>query len=895
MMSLFLLCTLSASAALQFRTVPANMGIFSIIDETTFRFEPYSNFELESMVWYSQEPNDASGSISTSVLTPTGNTYEAPSSSGVVIAYLTSPTSGSCGTQVTWEVTQSEGSSTYDVLTISGSGPMKDNYHPWGNYQTTIKTIVINEGVTTIGKYAFYQWYDAVTSVTIPSTVTTIRDYAFYSCKSLASVTFAEGSQLETIETSAFASCTSLASITIPSTVTTIGDIVFKSCESLASVAFAEGSQLKTIDKSAFICCTSLASMTIPCTVTTIGDGAFSNCISLASVTFAQDSQLEAIGDGTFYKCVSLASVIIPAKVTTIGKEAFYYCNALITFAAGSQLKAIGSKAFYGSNKNKLSYVSPLPATVKSIGDNAFYHYIGDHLYIIVPEGKELTVNGIPYSGTLTDDNKADLISYLFTNPSNRGSSNALTLAMTNNGTYSITTDEYCDAYYLGSDIINSARPEETVVLSWNPENIPAGKYVSGFTFNIEGLTATPNDENCDYTFIMPEHNVTVTSVISDQVEYTIDLTDEDETVQVIPEMVFTLLNSLNGYYCSVPDPDSGQFLWYMDLNLDGTPDLQLAVPIDGDEESDEDHAYDYTVRRLAGADAVTKNYHFSSDYAFHNKYNKIFVKLSESYEEEARPIVDLLFDDTYENTIPDDGTHSVVLFGRTLFRNGDWNTLCLPFTVDLTADDCPLKHEGVEARTLTSATISGSELNLTFSDPVQTLTAGTPYIIKWTSASQDIVSPVFLNVTINPTTQNIVTSNVDFKGTYSPITFEEEDRTLLFLGEENTLYYPQPTPDPDDEYRLICPCINSFRAYFQLKGITAGDVSGVRLFFGDSEATGISLIPSPSPARPLDACYQRDARKGEGSIYTLNGLKLQGKPTKKGLYIRNGRKVVVK
>jgi len=81
------------------------------------------------------------------------------------------------------------------------------------------------------------------------------------------------------------------------------------------------------------------------------------------------------------------------------------------------------------------------------------------------------------------------------------------------------------------------------------------------------------------------------------------------------------------------------------------------------------------------------------------------------------------------------------------------------------------------------------------------------------------------------------------------------------------------------------CGGINACRAYFHLNnGLTASDVANARLSFGeDSEAQGIeSLTPAPSP-------------KGEGSIYTLDGVKLDKMPTRKGVYIMNGRKVVVK
>ena len=93
-------------------------------------------------------------------------------------------------------------------------------------------------------------------------------------------------------------------------------------------------------------------------------------------------------------------------------------------------------------------------------------------------------------------------------------------------------------------------------------------------------------------------------------------------------------------------------------------------------------------------------------------------------------------------------------------------------------------------------------------------------------------------------------------------------------MGAENTLYWPQSGAS-----------IGACRAYFQLAdGITAADVSNARLFFGGEETQGIISVESG----------QSDIDSETGSWYTLNGMKVE-KPVRKGLYIHNGRKVVVK
>ncbi len=119
-----------------------------------------------------------------------------------------------------------------------------------------VTAVVVPESITTIG----YQLIGctSLTSITIHSGVTSIGDYAFYDCSNLESVTFAEGSQLTSIGSSAFRDCISLKSIEIPAGVTSIGSRAFESCRNLESLTFAEGSQLTSIGSSAFYYCSNL-------------------------------------------------------------------------------------------------------------------------------------------------------------------------------------------------------------------------------------------------------------------------------------------------------------------------------------------------------------------------------------------------------------------------------------------------------------------------------------------------------------------------------------------------------------------------------------------------------------------------------------------------------------
>jgi hypothetical protein len=677
------------------------------------------------------------------------------------------------GWEVTWELSKSTGSADYDVLTISGNGALRDYSsrvkRPWNNNRSTIKTLIIEEGVTSIGQKAFME-LSIISEITIPASVTNIRNDAFRECS------------------------------------------------------------------------------------------------SVQTLILAEDSKLTRIGASAFFRTSLESDITLPGSVTKIGEKAF---------------------------------------------DN----FNGEHLYIYVPEGKILTVNGKKYKGEI-GDNGADLISYLF-NGGNRSKGKALTLAMTSaDGFYDITTDGIAEAYYFeGTDRIERAREGETVVLSWGGWDVPEGQYVSGFTIKKKKggtIEATPNTDNTDYTFIMPADDVTVTTQTAPQEEFVLDLTEEEDDVVVITETQYMLMYTLLGY----TNYDVTLKSWLIDLNRDGKADLRMTAPIGENEESDDEFADEYTVRRLPGLADVAENYHFTFDYPVSYRYNRLFVKLNDSYQEAQQPKLAPL-EDKYDNGTTlsewagDGKKHDIFLTERTLYRDGDWNTLCLPFNVTLS--DSPLS--GGEAHSVTAASVSNKKLSLTFGEAVTELQAGVPYIIKWPAATENIVEPAFLGVTIpdmgitaadrqgddkdekmvakvaafyaskgydtEGRTDVKTDERVRFLGTYKQTTFEAEDMSILFFGASNKLYYPKSNVS-----------IGAQRAYFKL-----GDGDGLAhpltdftINFGDGETTALTLVNG-------------EERMVNSEVYDLQGRRVMkssllnsGKATlKKGLYIVNGKMVVIK
>ena len=361
-----------------------------------------------------------------------------------------------------------------NTLYITGTGKMT-NYSsftsvPWYDYLETITSVVIGDGVTSIGNNAF-RGCTGLTSVTIPNSVTTIGNWTFYNCSGLTSVTIPNS--VTSIGHSAFSGCSGLTSITIPNSVTTIESFAFNNCSMLkvvynnSSLNITKGSSsngyvayyalavitdenrddydlqgdylFSTIDgtptllayigtnaeitlpenyngnnyvvgEKAFYGCTSITSVTIPNSVTSIASMAFYKCSMLkvvynnsslnitkgsssngyvayyalavitdenrddydlqgdylfstidgtptllayigtnAEITLPENynGNNYVVGEKAFYDCTSITSIEIPGSVTSIGSNAFYNCSGLISIEIPGSVTSIGSNALY--------------------------------------------------------------------------------------------------------------------------------------------------------------------------------------------------------------------------------------------------------------------------------------------------------------------------------------------------------------------------------------------------------------------------------------------------------------------------------------------------------------------------------------------------------------------
>lgn len=207
-----------------------------------------------------------------------------------------------------------------------------------------------------------------------------------------------------------------------------------------------------------------------------------------------------------------------------------------------------------------------------------------------------------------------------------------------------------------------------------------------------------------------------------------------------------------------------------------------------------------------------------------------------------------------------------VKLSGLTLYKDGYWNTLCLPFS--LSQGDVEMSElAGADIRQLSSSSLSSDgTLTLNFSE-VSSITAGTPYIIKWNEGSH-IVDPIFTGVTISANEPGYKEGDYMFTGCFVPTGIDGQE--YLYLGADNYLYYPSESVT-----------IGAFHAYFVAGNSQAEAKAFVLNFDDDNETTGIKQISNLSNL--------------SNSYFTLDGRRLNDKPATPGLYIINGKKVVIK
>ena len=355
------------------------------------------------------------------------------------------------------------------TLNISGTGAMK-NYGYSNNrspvfWNTDVTSIVIEEGVTSIGNEAFHLCRNLI-SITIPKTLKSIGNNAFYDCTSLTSVTIP--GNVESIGESAFYYCDNLTDVTLQDGVKSIGDAAFIWCNNLTNIVLPNS--VTSIGYYAFKDCTSLTSITIPDSVTSIGNDAFYNCSSLKTISLSCKSSLKRSNFGEQADLVSYTNQHILTKTaakaatcTENGNKEYWTCEHCKKYFLSDDTNPETAKAVEQSEtvipaSHKLTKVEAKAATCTENGNKEYWtcehcgkYFLSDDTNPETAKAVELSETVIPASHKLTKVDAKDA-------------------TCTEDGNKEYWTCEHCKKYFLSDD----TNPETAKAVELSETVIPA-------------------------------------------------------------------------------------------------------------------------------------------------------------------------------------------------------------------------------------------------------------------------------------------------------------------------------------------------------------------------------------------------------------------------------------
>lgn len=230
------------------------------------------------------------------------------------------------------------------------------------SYFNNLKSIVLPDGVESIGEAAFYQCF-LLEDVALSGSLLSIGESAFAECESLTDVVIPDG--VQTIGDGAFLECNELRSVTMSDSVTSLGALCFDGCESLERVRLSDN--ITTIQSSTFYGCVALRELNIPSKLEDVGCYAFCGCIALPDIKLSDG--LKSIGDYTFMSCHEFTEIDIPEGVTLMGDNCLGDCPKLVRVSLPESLEVLGANAFVSC---LLLREVNIPESITKLGDGLF-------------------------------------------------------------------------------------------------------------------------------------------------------------------------------------------------------------------------------------------------------------------------------------------------------------------------------------------------------------------------------------------------------------------------------------------------------------------------------------------------------------------------------------------
>ncbi|MBR0488626.1 MAG: leucine-rich repeat protein [Prevotella sp.] len=713
-----------------------------------------------------------------------------------------------------------------------------------------------------------------------------IWQFAFYGRTGVTSVTIPNS--VTTIGTDAFNGCTGLTSIEIPNSVTTIGQEAFEGCSNLTSVTIGNG--ISSIGYNAFNAHTNPRTYTIQALIPptlgttpfpTNGIGTFyvpSTSVSAyqGSATWSSYSsyihQMTSFTeDGVNYGIISeddktaqvLAStysgdLVIPEwvngyQVTSIDVNAFKDCTTLTSVSIPSTVTAIGSGAFWGCSN--LSAVIVNSTSVPSLG--SIQTFDGN------ATGRKIFVES-----SLWNDYKAyesswhnyasDILPFVdYEEGSWIGEADEVgfTTRQLKNYTHvtsSTTTFEDGKWYVVTEGVTNDNRitvqgTAHLVLCDGVTMNQYAGFGVTGGnTLNIYGQS-----EGTGGLFAKSNGRYAAIGGNSDN--------SNCGTINIHGGVIDCISSAYGAGIGGGQGGNGGTVtIFGGKVNTSSTESVGIGMGAGG--------ADDGTLS-LGANTIVLGGLQQWQTMQLERPYNSRFTIMN------VTPA--LILDEDIDNSeaiAQADGKTMAVSMKRTL-KAGGWNTFCMPCTVSGGFLSKALGSD-VQMKKLTGSSFDESTgvLNLTFADAeeiqgAKTIEAGKPYLVK---VSQDVINPLFTSAEVHREVTNVETSAVDFFPVMFPTELQGGDKSILFVTGGNKFTYPKNTST-----------MLGFRGFFKMKEEVAQNAKSVNINFGDGLSTSIRLVTD-------DNLPEED-----GAIYDLQGRKVV-RPVK-GLYIKNGKKIIMK
>lgn len=808
---------------------------------------------------------------------------------------------GDCGADSDSKNVQWVLSSKTGVMSFIGSGNVRgygNGTTPWYSLRAMILSAEFSEGITATGGWCFQDCSNLAT-VSLPSTLTIVSVRTF-NATAITSIDIPEG--VTRVNNYAFYNCTALEDVNLPSTLTQIGSNVFEGCTGLASIDLPEG--LTNIGSKAFAGCTSLASITIPRSVTTIstssGSYTFNGCTALRTVNWnaeecANFNKYSSDGKSfTYYtpfgntkasitafnfgpnvrvipSCLcegmtALTSVTLPSSVTTINQDVFHGCTGLTSVTIPAAVTSIGGTVFEGCTgitSVTSNAVNPptiqsstfpsavesaatlyVPATVAS--RNAYtsdtYWREFDHIlpYVITFDLQDHgdDIDAICVNAGRVDDAQKPTDPeeeyYTFggwytnagcTTPFTFGESGTvvnsdLTLyAKWTEDLHSVTV-----AYMCGEATIQASGSVSGVGVATAQDATALS--IAGYTFSTWSAMPSGVTTSDELTSATISINATADGQII-TANYTINNYTVSFNLQGHGTAIAAQSVDYNGTASQPADPEADYFTfggWFDNEGCTGSP-FDFSTPITAD----------LTLYAL-----WTEN---------------IFS-----------------FADTDNNTAKilaaNGKLASSITIGRTIWRDGYYNSMCLPFS--LTSEQLAASPlAGYKAlKRLSEATITGEdenrELNIQL-EPITEITAGEPFFISY-EVGLNITNPEFTDVTVTAPAPNAISKgDVTCRGLYTSTDLGTAT-TNLFLGANNVLYWPAEGQST----------IKGLRAYFVINP-GAPAKSGMRVRLSDKPAE----VPTALEETNLDSRttmhkYIRDGVlfiERDGKTYNAQGV----------------------